>query len=66
MNLAYVTLDDAGDRFDAEPTAQAAADLITVAMKYWNDDMIGDETFAHKMTLVRDWLRSDEERASTQ
>lgn len=63
MSLAEITLDDAGDRFDAEPTAQAAADLITVAMQYWSDDMIGDETFAHKVTLVRDWLRADGDRS---
>jgi hypothetical protein len=51
-----MSLDEAEDRFAAIPSAQSASDLITVSMTYWNDDMIGDETFAHKMTLVRDWL----------
>lgn len=52
-----MTLDEAEDSFNDEPGPQSAANLITVSMQYWNDDMIGDETFADKMTLVRDWLK---------
>ena len=59
MNLKEMTLDEAEDRFAGDASSETAADLITVAMQYWNDDMIGDETFAHKMTLVRDWLRAE-------
>lgn len=53
---AKMSLDEAEDRFASTANTQSAADLITVSMQYWNDDMIADETFAHKMTLVRDWL----------
>lgn len=53
-----MSLDEAEDIFTGNPSPSSAADLITVAMKYWNDDIIGDETFAHKATLVRDWLRT--------
>jgi hypothetical protein len=53
-----LSLDEAEDNFTDSPSPSSAADLITVAMKYWNDDMISDETFAHKATLVRDWLRA--------
>ncbi len=63
MILAEMTLDEAQDRFEASPGPQTAADLITVSMQYWNDDIIGDETFAHKMTIVRDWLLADGDRA---
>src|SRR3546814_944107 len=64
MSAADMSLDETEDRFTGAPDNASAADLLTVATKYWNDDMIGDETFSHKVTLVRDWLRQNEQAPS--
>ena len=50
------TLDGAQEAFEASPNRDGAANLLTVATKYWNDDMIGDESYSDKVRLVRDWL----------
>lgn len=54
--LTNKTLDEAELDFQYAPGRVGAADLLTVATIYWNDAMIGDETFADKVRLVRDWL----------
>ncbi|AMK23252.1 MULTISPECIES: hypothetical protein [Sphingomonadaceae] len=50
------TLDEAELDFREAPGRDSAADLLTVATGYWNDAMIGDETYAGKVGLVRNWL----------
>src|SRR3546814_4229706 len=65
MSAADMSLDETEDRFTGAPDNASAADLLTVATKYWNDDMIGDETFSHKVTLVRDWLRQNRSEEHT-
>jgi hypothetical protein len=50
------TLDEAIDDFAAAPTRCGAATLLTTVTQYWNDDMIGDESYAHQVRRVRDWL----------
>src|SRR3546814_20710809 len=64
MSAADMSLDETEDRFTGAPDNASAADLLTVATKYWNDDMIGDETFSHNVTLVCDWLRQNEQAPS--
>src|SRR3546814_9432437 len=64
MSAADMSLDETEDRFTGAPDNASAADLLTVATKYWNDDMIGDETFSHKVTLVRD--RTEEHTSELQ
>ncbi|GLI98190.1 hypothetical protein [Sphingobium sp. BS19] len=56
MGKANKTLDEAELDFRHAPGPEGAADLLTVATVYWNDAMIGDETYAEKVRLVRDWL----------
>ncbi|WP_209044954.1 hypothetical protein [Rhizorhabdus histidinilytica] len=50
------TLDEAELDFREAPGRDSAADLLTVATGYWNDAMIGDETYAGKVGLVRNCL----------
>ncbi len=50
------TLDEAELDFQHSSSRAAAADLLTVAARYWNDCMIGDETYTDKVRLIRDWL----------
>jgi hypothetical protein len=41
-----LTLDEALDRFDAEPNGATALQLRAVAQEYCDDDMIGDAELA--------------------
>lgn len=50
------TLDGAQEAFEADRTRESASRLLTVATRYWNDDMIGDESYSDQVRLVRDWL----------
>lgn len=50
------TLDEAELDFRHIPDRNGAAELLTIATAYWDDAMIGDETYADKVRLVRDWL----------
>jgi len=59
MPTGKMTLTTAEDFFRTDPTKGSAADLLTVALGYWLDEMIGDDTFEDKVRLVRDWLRKE-------
>lgn len=51
------TLDGAVEWFEASPTAQTAANLLGVATSYFENAAIGDDTYSHKVKMVRDWLQ---------
>ncbi|MFZ5694306.1 MAG: hypothetical protein ACOY4N_01510, partial [Pseudomonadota bacterium] len=53
------TLDEAELDFRHIPDRNGAAELLTIATAYWDDAMIGDETYADKVRLVRDWLAEE-------
>ena len=50
------TFDEAIDDFAAAPTHCSAATLLTIATRYWNDGIVGDESYADQTQWVRDWL----------
>lgn len=51
------TLDGAVEWFEAGKTAQTAANLLAVATQYHEDEMIGDDTYRHRVQMVHDWLK---------
>lgn len=56
--VGKITLDIARDRFEAAPhLPENIATLLTVAMRYWDDDMISDETFCNYVRKARDWIK---------
>lgn len=59
------TLDQAIDEFFADPSYNSAAILLTVATRYWNDGMIGDESYADQTRAVCDWLVDTAERSES-
>ena len=54
--MTRMTLDQAVEAFKTKPNEKSAAKLLTVALIYWHDEMIGDESFEDEIILVRDWL----------
>ena len=56
---AAMTLDEAQDRFEQAkgPNFETAADLLRVALTYWSDAMISDETFGMLVGMVANDLR---------
>ena len=55
--MPKLTLDQACDAFKANPSDETAGNLLTVALRYWHDEMIGDFSFEDEIILVRDWLK---------
>lgn len=39
------SFDGTQEKFRADPTLRNASAYLTAALEYWNDDMIGDDTF---------------------
>ncbi|MBB3928607.1 hypothetical protein GGR43_004352 [Sphingobium jiangsuense] len=59
------SLDQADTEFRESPTRESAGTLLTVATRYWNDDMIGDGTYSGVVLRVRDWLFEKAEPVDT-
>lgn len=53
---AKMTLDEAQDRFEETLDNQTVGDWLTVALQYWQDDMISDDTFAYIVNRIAQWL----------
>jgi hypothetical protein len=60
--MSEMTLGHAQVEFVSAPDRFRAKRLLSVATQYWRDDMIGDDTYAHQVCLVRDWLAGDNPR----
>jgi hypothetical protein len=54
--MSEKTLDEILDEFEAAPDRANAAALLSIATRYWRDEMIGDDTYADKVRLVGLWL----------
>jgi hypothetical protein len=53
-----MTLDTAVDRFEAAPhLPENTATLLNVALRYWQNHMISDDTFANYVRDARDWIK---------
>lgn len=49
-----ITLDHARFRFEKSPTARNAATYRDLALDYWTDEMIGDESLLACLRVIRD------------
>ena len=57
--MSEMTLDVAQIAFETIPDRIRAGHLLSIATQYWRDGMIGDDTYAQKVGLVRRWLVDD-------
>ena len=49
MTRTSITLDTAIEAWTERQNVTTAHDLLMTGLQYWNDDMIGDETFGEEV-----------------
>ena len=54
MRTMVITLDEANEQFKANRSLANARQYRDVALQYWEDDMIGDETLLAILHEIRD------------
>lgn len=54
--MSEKTLDEILGEFEAAPDRANAAALLSIATRYWRDEIIGDNTYVRTVRLVGEWL----------
>ena len=58
-HMEHLTLDDATERFDHEPSDQSCAALLRASSTYFQDEMIGEDEFLRIVERVAEWLADE-------